>query len=80
MIELAQQECKRTPYTTKSGLRIGSYYEPPSKNNMSYEDVCWQSALISKKSPPPTIEVLLYAAVCIFLVTIFVLDFFIWRP
>jgi hypothetical protein len=80
MIKPAQQECRRTPYTTKSGLQIGSFYEPPSQNNMSYEDVCWQSALLGKKSPPPTVEVLLCVAVCTFLVTIFVLDVFIWRP
>ena len=51
MIELAQQEhSKRLPYTTPSGLQIGSRYEPPRHNPMSREDEFWQGVLLG--DPP----------------------------
>ena len=51
MIELAQEERpKRTPYTTPSGLQIGSRYEPPPQNPNSREDDFWQGILLG--DPP----------------------------
>ena len=51
MIELAQQEhSKRLPYTTPSGLQIGSRYEPPRLNTHTREDDFWQAVLLG--DPP----------------------------
>lgn len=37
---------KHTPYTTKSGLRIGCNYTPPSRDYMSADAEFLQSALL----------------------------------
>ena len=51
MIELAQEERpKRIPYTTSSGLQIGSRYEPPRLNTHTREDDFWQAVLLG--DPP----------------------------
>lgn len=51
MIQLAQQERpKRTPYTTSSGVQIGSRYEPPRHNPHTKEDDFWQGVLLG--DPP----------------------------
>lgn len=51
MIELAQQERpKRLPYTTPSGVQIGSRYEPPRHNPHTQEDDFWQGVLLG--DPP----------------------------
>ena len=51
MIQIAQQERpKRLPYTTSSGLQIGSRYEPPRHNPHSQEDDFWQGVLLG--DPP----------------------------
>lgn len=40
---------KALPYTTKSGLQIGSRYEPPRFNDMTAEDEHWQGVLLGVK-------------------------------
>ena len=51
MIQLAEQERpKRTPYTTPSGLQIGSRYEPHPINPHTKEDDFWQGVLLG--DPP----------------------------
>jgi hypothetical protein len=74
MIELAHQECrKRTPYTTSSGLQIGSHYEPPRKNHMSQEDECWQGVLLGEKPYPSANQVIVFVVYCIALAGVFAL-------
>jgi len=38
---------KQLPYTTKSGLRIGCMYSPPTENHMSHDDEIIQMALLN---------------------------------
>jgi hypothetical protein len=38
---------KHLPYTTKSGLRIGCMYSPPTENHMSHDDEIIQMALLN---------------------------------
>lgn len=72
MIELAQQgSSKAIPYTTKSGLQIGSLYEPPRKNNMSQEDEHWQGVLLGEKPYPSASQIIVFAAYCALLAVIF---------
>lgn len=42
---------KRPPYTTRSGLQIGIYYEPPRKFEISGDMDRLQSALIGRHQP-----------------------------
>lgn len=37
------------PLTTKSGLKIGRYYTPPQKIQMSRDDEFWQGVLLGIK-------------------------------
>ena len=37
--------------TTKSGIQIGCYYEPPLRNNMSEDDELIQRALLGIRQP-----------------------------
>jgi len=39
----------KVPYTTHSGLQIGSRYEPPRFNDMTAEDEHWQGVLLGVK-------------------------------
>ena len=39
----------KVPYTTNSGLQIGSRYEPPKFNDMTAEDEHWQGVLLGVK-------------------------------
>lgn len=39
----------KVPYTTHSGLQIGSRYEPPKFNDMTAEDEHWQGVLLGVK-------------------------------
>lgn len=74
MIELAREECrKRTPYTTSSGVQIGSRYEPPRHNPHTKEDDFWQGVLLG--DPPAwtigrIVGVVLHTAVILILVAI----------
>jgi len=63
MIQVAQQERpKRLPYTTPSGVQIGSRYEPPRHNPHSKEDDFWQGVLLG--DPPAwTIRRLVYVVI-----------------
>jgi hypothetical protein len=61
---------KQPPYTTSSGLQIGSRYEPPRHNSHTREDDFWQGVLLG--DPPAwTIKrimgVLVYSFVLAFL-------------
>ena len=37
--------------TTKSGIQIGCYYEPPRRNNMTEDDELIQRALLGIRQP-----------------------------
>jgi len=37
------------PYTTRTGLKIGSSYTPPTKGRMTAEDEHWQAVLLGIK-------------------------------
>jgi len=37
------------PYTTRTGLKIGSSYTPPTKVRMTAEDEHWQAVLLGIK-------------------------------
>jgi hypothetical protein len=37
------------PYTTRTGLKIGSSYTPPTKVRMTAEDEQWQAVLLGIK-------------------------------
>jgi len=37
------------PYTTRTGLKIGSSYTPPNKVRMTAEDEQWQAVLLGIK-------------------------------
>jgi hypothetical protein len=39
----------KVPYTTHSGLQIGSRYDPPRFNEMTAEDEHWQGVLLGNK-------------------------------
>jgi hypothetical protein len=39
----------KVPYTTHSGLQIGSRYDPPRFNDMTAEDEHWQGVLLGVK-------------------------------
>lgn len=47
---------KTTPYTTKSGLKIGSHYQPPAGTyTMSRDQLALQRALLQPKGQRPGI-------------------------
>lgn len=62
---------KALPYTTKSGLKIGSRYEPPRFNIMSDEDVHWQRVFLGLKPNPSAEQIVVFGAYCVALVVIF---------
>ncbi len=81
MIELAEQGCgKRTPYTTKSGLRIGSLYEPPRKNSMSDEEEFWQNVFLGIRPSPSTAQVIVFAVYVAALATVFAVLALVVKP
>lgn len=60
-----------TPYTTKSGLRIGSRYEPPRRNLNSPEDEYWQSVLLGRHPGRSHFQTILFGAYLVLLVLVF---------
>lgn len=62
---------KALPYTTKSGLKIGSRYEPPRFNIMSDEDVHWQRVFLGLKTRPSALQVMVFGAYLALVIVIF---------
>jgi len=55
------------PYTTRTGLRIGSQYMPSQKVRMTAEDEFWQGVLLGIK-PKSHLPLLLYIIGLFFLI------------
>ena len=55
------------PYTTRTGLQIGSQYVPPLHARMSAEDEYWQGILLGIK-PKSHLPMLVYVASVILLI------------
>ena len=60
-----------TPYTTKSGLRIGSRYEPPRKNIHTAEDDYWQSVVLGQNPGRSHFQKIVFAAYLVVVACIF---------
>lgn len=54
----------RLPYTTRTGLKIGSQYMPPQQVRMTEEDEFWQGVLLGIK-PKSHLPMAIYV-VCLF--------------
>jgi hypothetical protein len=73
MIELAQDgHSKNVPYTTKSGLQIGSRYTPQQRSYMSSDEEYWQCVLLGIKPSPSMSHVIYFVIYLAILVMIFV--------
>ena len=57
---------KVVPYTTRSGVQIGLFYQPPHRHAMTKDEEFWQAIFLGIK-PPRTIPTLVYSAVAILL-------------
>jgi len=55
------------PYTTRTGLKIGSQYMPPVKARMTAEDEFWQGILLGIK-PKSHLPMLVYIASILLLI------------
>lgn len=73
MIELAHDgHSKNVPYTTKSGLQIGSRYTPQQLVQMSSDEEHWQRVLLGIKPNPSPAQVIAFCAYVAILVMIFI--------
>jgi hypothetical protein len=55
------------PYTTRTGLRIGAYYTPPPRRQMSNDEEFWQGIFLGIK-PKSNLPMLVYIIGLIFLI------------
>ena len=61
------------PYTTRTGLRIGSQYTPPQQVRMTAEDEFWQGILLGIK-PKSHLPMLIYVVALFFLIKLLLVN------
>lgn len=63
----------RLPYTTRTGLKIGSQYMPPQQVRMTSEDEFWQGVLLGIK-PKSHLPMVLYVIGLLFLIKLLMVN------